>query len=181
MWKRKSSEEGNSSLVWYVLLAPLMVLLLGYGIDTAIATYTKNTLQQSLDQATQAAVSMAANPGYDDNTGNDVSVITPKAKEAVLTTFLKVYDKNRMGQLSNLVCQTARSPIASEGSLYIPESGCGYTIVKLNITGSGTNTRAKYLEVEVVESSKNSFLGMIGLRTQDYVLSSRAAITTAND
>lgn len=181
MWKRKSNEQGNSSLVWYLLLTPLMVLLLGYGIDTATATYTKNTLQQSLNQATQAAVSMAANPGYEDNTGDDVSVITPEAKQKVLDTFLQVYDENRTGQLNNLVCQTARSSATSEGSLYIPsKSGCGYTIVKLNITGSGTNTRAKYLEVEVVETSKNSFLRMIGLPTQNYILSSRAAITTAN-
>lgn len=181
MWNRKSNERGNSSLVWYILLAPLMVVLMGYGIDTSIDTYTKNTLQQSLDQATQAAVSMAANPGYDDNTGNDVSVITPQAKQAVLDTFLRVYDENRTGQLSNLICQTQRSASVSEGNLYIPQSGCGYTIVKLNITGSGTNTRAKYLEVEVAETSKNSFLHMIGIPTQDYVLSSRAAITTAND
>ena len=180
MWKRRSNERGNSSLVWYILLAPLMVVLMGYGIDTSIDTYTKNTLQQSLDQATQAAVSMAANPGYDDNTGNDVSVITPKAEAAVLDTFLTVYDANRTGQLSNLICQTSRSPLSSEGTLYIPKSGCGYTIVKLNITGSGTNTRAKYLEVEVIETSKNSFLHMIGIPTQDYILSSRAAITSAN-
>lgn len=181
MWKRKTNERGNSSLVWYIILTPMMLVLLGYGIDTATATYTKNTLQQSLNQATQAAVSMAANPGYDDNTGADVSVVTPQAEKAVLDTFLKVYDQNRSGQLNNLVCQPATNAIAGVGEVIVPASKCGYTIVKLNITGSGTNNRAKFLEVQVIEFSKNPFLGMIGIPTQKYDISSRAAITTAND
>lgn len=178
---KNSNEEGNSSLVWYILLTPLMVLLLGYGIDTSLATMTKNTLQQALDQSTQSAVSLAANPGTDGNTTNNVSVITPQVEQKIIDTFNNVYDANRVGQLTNLICQNSETAVtASAGTVFVPNSGCGWSQVKLEIVSGGTGNREKYLEAQVVEISKNPFLAMIGLPTQEYTLSSKATITSSD-
>lgn len=180
IFKHSKNEEGNSSLVWYILMAPLMVLLLGYGIDTSLATLTKNTLQQALDQATQSAVSLAANPGKDGNVTNDVSVITPQVETKILDTFHQVYDANRMGQLNNLICQNNNPQPETPGTVYVPNSGCGWSEVTLRIVSGGVGNREKYLEAEVVEYSKNPFLAMINLPTQQYTITSQATITSAN-
>lgn len=180
IFRKPKSEAGNSSVVWYILMTPLMVLLLGYGIDTSLATLTKNTLQQALDQATQSAVSLAANPGKDGNTTNNVSIITPQVETKILDTFHQVYDANRMGQLTNLICQNDTPMPDTAGQVHVPNSGCGWSEVTLRIVNGGTGNRERFLEAEVIEYSKNPFLSMINLPTQKYTITSQATISSAN-
>lgn len=175
--REERNEEGNS-LIIYILLMPVLVLTMGLGIDLAINTYTQNTLQSALDQATQSAVSEANNPTA---TTQSVSLYTD-----MKVTVEKIYDANRIGKLANLACQgTSTTPWYSGplgGSHITPPSGCGYNEVSFKIvdTGSGAN-RTQYLTSEVVEYSKNSFLGMLGLPYQEYIIASQATITRANN
>lgn len=173
----RKDESGNSFLM-YLLLMPVLVATMGFGMDISINTYTQNTLQSSLDQATQSSVSLARNP---DVTSNTVSLY-----EELRQQVRNIYDANRMGKLANLACQGERGRAWYQGELggeqVTPPSGCGYTEVSVNITlGGGGSYREQYLTAEVVEYSKNSFMAMFGIPYQEYHIRSEAVITQAND
>ncbi len=150
---------------------------MGLGIDLSINTYTQNTLQSALDQATQSAVSLAQNP-----TSSSQSV---SLYDSLKYTVENIYDANRIGKLANLQCQGTTTLPWYSGNLggqhIMPPSGCGYTEVNMNIVNGGPGNRTKYLSTEVVEYSKNSFLGMLGLPYQEYIIASQATITRANN
>jgi len=169
----KQDESGNSFLM-YLLLMPVLVATMGLGIDVSINTYTQNTLQSALDQATQSTVSLAKNP---DATHSNVSLF-----EEMKQTVRRIYDQNRIGKLANLACQGQDTPWSDEGGVkVVPPSGCGYTELEVNIVSGGAGNRDQYLTASVVEYSKNPFSGMLGFPFQEYHIKSEAVITHANN
>lgn len=185
---RKRSEKGASTLIMFVVLMPLFIMVFGYGVDTAIATYTKNTLQDSLDSATQSALSMSVNPPLGTTNGG-VSVLTPAQTMKYVNDL---YDMNRKGKVPQLLTcyKNAGKPAEAGYNTVTPASssinrnpsGKCYQITSPKITTGDKNNRTKTLTVTVIEYSRNSFLATFfpNLQYQKYVITSKATITTAN-
>lgn len=186
--KSRKTEQGASTLILYLLLMPLFIMVFGYGVDTAIATYTKNTLQDSLDAATLSAVALSTNPASG-STNGEVSI---RPESLTVTTVKDLYDINRSGKVPALLqCYTKINKPVEPGYTTItpsansmntnPSKKC-YQMSAPKITYSGVGNRTKNLEVTVIEYSRNPFLAVIfpELQYQQYVITSRATITTAN-
>lgn len=174
--RRKKSKEDANTFIIYIMLFPVIFSAFGVSVDLAIGTYTNTNLQSALDTATQSSLSRAVNPGTNGNTSFSPS-LTSDAAHQYITDF---YDKNRT-DISNdrenpfLRCQN--TPIAG-AQLVIPPSGCAWSekSYTLNITGNVLQAN-----VEVYEESEPVFLGMIGVETIKYTITSSARTTYATN
>jgi Flp pilus assembly protein TadG len=197
---RKRKEEGITSFMFYFLLFPIFIMVFGYGVDTAMSIYVRNTLQQSLDTATLSVASQTPNNPL----GNASSRLILYNRDVGLRnqTLRDLYDANRSGTISKmLVCPTSEGIARDTGYTLTnaprttinrnPSGVCYQTtqiIVKRDpVLASNRNlniTRtSRYIEVRVVEYSRNNFIGIFipQLAYQKYEITSRAALTLAQN
>jgi Flp pilus assembly protein TadG len=197
---RKRKEEGITSFMFYFLLFPIFIMVFGYGVDTAMSIYVRNTLQQSLDTATLSVASQTPNNPL----GNASSRLILYNRDVGLRNQIlrDLYDANRSGTISKmLVCPTSEGIARDTGYTLTnaprttinrnPSGVCYQTtqiIVKRDpVLASNRNlniTRtSRYIEVRVVEYSRNNFIGIFipQLAYQKYEITSRAALTLAQN
>ena len=160
---RIKNERGNSFLM-YFLLMPVLVMTMGFGMQVSINQYIKTTLQSSLDQGTQSAVSLAVNGGA----GNkNVSI-----SEGVASTARVVYDLNRTQKVGGFICD--KNAPKTGGTVIKPASGCNWVETSWTVTYKNGQP---YLRMEVREQSKNIWGSIFGSSYQEYNLISEARIT----
>lgn len=161
-----SKEAGNAFLM-YMLLMPVLVFTMGFGMQVAINQYVKTTLQSALDQATQSGVSLAQNGGI---ANRNVSL-----SAGIMDQVRKVYDTNRAEKVGSLIC---RNTLPKGGTTIItPTSGCvwgenSWTIYYKN--------GQPYLKVDITDYSTNLFGAVFGSSTQEYHIISEARITRSS-
>jgi hypothetical protein len=196
---RKRKEEGITSFMFYFLLFPLFIMVFGYGVDTAMSIYVRNTLQQSLDAATLSVAALTPNPIL----GSASRVVIYGGDVGLRNQTLRdLYDANRSGTISKmLACPTvvgiSRDPgytliTAPTTTINRNPSGVCYQTSQIEVkrdqnlfSNRNLNTirTTRYIEVRVVEYSRNNFIGIFipQLKYQKYEITSRAALTLAQN
>lgn len=157
------SERGNAFLM-YMLLFPVLIGTMGFGMQVSINQYIRTTLQSSLDQGTQSAVSLAVNGN---SANRNVSISQGVAEKA-----RQIYDLNRAQKVGAFICDPGAPKTG--GKIIKPKSGCSYVEKKWTVTYKGGQP---YLRMEVREQSKNIWGRIFGSKYQEYNIISEARIT----
>lgn len=179
-WNQEGRERGNV-LVFYVMMFPVFLALIGLAIDGSVIASTQAQLQSSLDAAVQGTVALSKNQT---GTSNQPRLSYAEAHASVV----KLYDSNRSGMYSDranrsesipfLQCQTS-SP--SGGSVDLIEPGpishCGFTMLPISYSPTGSLKNGGYLTVTVKEKASTIFLQFLGINDLTYTVTSTARLT----
>lgn len=150
----ESSENGNT-FVMYTMLFGLMALVFGLAIDAGMGFYTKNGLQASLDAATVSAVSSQTQ--Y--NAKGKKVINAGGAREHAVARF----NESKKNYPNLITCNEKKKCSTISGTVK---------------TAPG---RGQYLSMKATVYSKNVFLHMAGMPTQQYNLTSDARIGNIQD
>lgn len=158
-------EEGNT-FIMIIMLMPLMLVCLAFGLQTSLNNYTKNTLQSALDQATQSAVGQAIN--------GDGTQQTIRLGSDLLANTNRLYDKNRIEKLNNLLCSINGITPGSDGVVTNGGSGCAWRQTSWRIYTKNGN---QYFEMKLHDYSRVPFGTLLDQGYQTYTIVSTARIT----
>jgi hypothetical protein len=159
--------ENGTAFMMYFLMIPVLVYTMGFGMQVSINQYVRTTLQSSLDQATQSAVSLAENGGHANRNISLSAGIIDKAHS--------LYNINRINKVGGFVCPIAATEYRAAGDKIInPPSGCSYIESKATIT---YKYGKPFLRIETKNASKNIFGAVFGSNFQQYNIISEARIT----
>lgn len=165
--KNVPNEEGNL-LIWYVGCFFVLMGIFGVAVDTSFNTYSRNTLQNSLDSAVVAAASKT------NSTANGSIVIN---KEQAVKTIEALYDQNRKSVPDAVCASNTVYNITPKktGEKYMGNGNCWV------MTNFKINASAGTISASVREYKPNYFLRMLGLPTQEFRLTSTARLTHTVD
>lgn len=145
-FKESGNHEGGNTFVMYVMMFGLMVVFLGFAIDSGMGYYTKNGMQSALDSAVVAGVS---NPGGTKYNSAGKRVIN---QEGATKVALASFKESRVNYPNLLDCN---------------EKG---QCTKITSAVKSKTGRGQYFTMTATIYSKNVFLHMINLPTQSYTL-----------
>ena len=152
----RREERAASSLVVFIMFFPLVVGAFGFGIDLARNVWIRNSIQNAVD----SSVVGGAGTTLIDHAGA-VVINQPQAK----IEMRKLYAINR-GDNPGLTCIGDQASITANGRYYVR---CWQEPVP-----PATTTRTAQFDVR--EQSRNAFMGLLGMPTQDYNLRGKAKI-----
>lgn len=153
----KSREEGNASLVTILLLMPVIILLLGLGIDSAKGNYARQSVDGNLQTALVAGASQ-----LDTNTGR---INFNAAKNLAITQ----YTDNRANYGKTLRCATASDLEPGET---LQGGSCKWILTEFTISSDRQS-----IHMKVREFTPNLWLHHVGLDEYTLRLSGSASIS----
>lgn len=160
---KQKNEDGNL-LIWYVCAFFVLMGVFGIAVDMSFNTYSRNTLQNSLDSAVVAAASKTQSTA-----GGRVVINKAEAKN----TIAGLYTQNRKSVPDAVCLSKTKYKVTKRqaGEQYMDAEKCWVmTDFKVN-TAQGTITAS------VREYKPNYFMRMIGVPTQEMRLTSTARLT----
>jgi hypothetical protein len=164
---KRKAEEGNAFLM-YMLLMPVLVLTVGFGMQIGINQYVRLSLQSSAEAAVQSAATLAQNGGLSGANVSLSAAVADKAKE--------LYAKNRLNNIGGLVCgiKTSEYWTGTFGERVSAPGGCDY----INIfTSIYYRNGQPYIRMVTANGSHNTFGAIFGTDVQSYTISAEARIT----
>lgn len=169
--KNTLDKESGNAFLMYMLILPVLVFTMGFGMQVSINQYIKTTLQSSMESATQSALSQSQN-GTSAN--NNVSIAAGIKEE-----IRRIYDINRWDKLGQLICFNSipASSGSAVGETITPRSGCKYKEI---ISKPTVKSGQLFYSVQIVEHSKNIFGVVFENSTQTYNIIADARITRSS-
>ena len=172
---RREHQESGNTLVVFVMLFPVMFTIFGLAVDISIANYVKESVQNSINTATQITLSQASNPINSDRpmlTNNQAYDIVKRLYAQ--NTNRGVDATGASGTtLPFLLCQTSPQP---GGVLTTAPtvSTCAWTELNNGFQFSNAN-RTLSIQYSAVEVSRTAFLQFINLGTLKYEITGKAS------
>lgn len=157
-WRK--AEQGMAVTVFFVLLMPVMVGMVGYSIDFGRYNVLRSMMQNRADLATQASLTLAESRSI--NAGGPTQgriIITPQT----LTEAKRLYCANtagyrREGVLADSNCEITMRIIAMNGATVANGASAASLCDPINGARYG-------IEVTLNERIDTTFLGIIGIDT----------------
>lgn len=153
---RKIRDEASNSFALFIIMAPVIFGAFGTGLDVSRNVWIRTQLQNALDLA------VVGGAGTSNVASNGEVVI---AEADALDNVEKIYALNRSSG-PPLSCWGDRSNIPDTA-----ESRCWRVLER--------DVRSQYLYYSISERSKNAFLPVIGIKWQEYTVTSEARIKQA--
>lgn len=163
--KKRRNEDG-SLYIWYLVGFSLMMGLVGLSVDIGFNTYSRSTLQNSLDTAVVAAASKTTT-----TSNGSINFDTQAARN----TIVSLHSKNRQN-VGGIYCA---SNVSLDGINNLKSgeqfAGSGNCWI---LTNFSVNQSEGTITASIREYKPNYFIKMMGIDYQEFQLTSTARLTS---